>query len=140
MNQNSTMTTATATYAFTQSGVDALLQELYQLPKFELKAESETLKTNFREWLSDRFELKPSQLDYLNNMNAQTLKLTAASCSFALANQLPIYVEKPANESKDDDPPKLKEIMVSTNLKSKSANDGKWGAFGHVTVCIGYRD
>ncbi len=135
MNQNCTV----ATYAFTQTGVDALLQEIYDLPKFERNAEAEFMLSNFQDWMAAHFELKPSQLNFLKNLNAETLSLTAAACSFALANQLPIYLEKQAKITPDPEPePPFKTLRTSSNLKSNSANDGSWSVSGYVTVSIGY--
>ncbi|MGY4383065.1 hypothetical protein ACVWYN_000084 [Pedobacter sp. UYP24] len=134
MNQNCTM----ANYAFSQSGVDALLQEIYQLPKFELKAEAESMLLNFQEWMAARFDLKPSQLNFVKNLNAETLALTATACSFALANQLPIYLEKQVKETTNPETDPFKTLKTSSNLKSSSANDGSWVVSGYVTVSIGY--
>lgn len=128
-----------AGYSFTQHGVNALLEELYQLPQFELKAEADYMRSNFREWMTTRFELKPSQLHYLENMNEQTANLTATACSFALANNLPIYVEKPANSGKDEEEPVFKGIQAKTNLRAKSGSDGSAGVGGHVTISIAYQ-
>lgn len=123
--------------AFTQAGVDELLKELYQLPNFELQEEADAMAADFRQWVATRFDLKDNQQDYLKHLDDQTVKLTGNACGFALANRLPIYVEKPVNQTKDEDPP-FKNLRTSTNLRSKSAKDGSSAVGGHVTVEISY--
>lgn len=126
------------TYPFNANGINDAMKELQALPEFELQAEAAQLANNFKGWLSEHFELSAKQLDFLHGIDAATTTLTAQACSFALANRLPIYLEKGPKAIIEEEKPIMKIIRAMSNLNSSSGSDGKFSVGGYVTIQISY--
>jgi hypothetical protein len=125
-------------YPLTASGINDAMNELQQMPQFELQAEADQLASDFKGWMAAHFELNAKQLVFLNAIDAATTTLTAQACSFALANRLPIYLEKGIKATIEEEKPQMKIIRATSNLSSNSNSDGKFSVGGYVTIQISY--
>lgn len=114
------------------------MKELQQMPEFELQAEAGQLAADFKGWMAAHFELDAKQVQFLNAIDAATTTLTAQACSFALANRLPIYLEKGVKAMIEEEKPHMKVIRAMSNLSSKSGSDGNFSVGGYVTIQINY--
>ena len=124
-------------YPLTNEGVQQLLNELYELPQPELQAEADALSTDFRGWVIRHFDLTERQINYLNEMNQKTVDFTAAECSFAMENRLPILLDKAEKLETNEDPP-FKWGETKSNLTAGSGSDGRATVGGDVTIKISY--
>jgi hypothetical protein len=126
------------TYPLTATGINDVMKEIQELPEFELQAEAAQLAKNFKGWMAERFDLSAKQLVFLHGIDAATTTLTAQACSFALANRLPIYLEKGPKNVIEEEKPQMKIIRAMSNLSSNSGSDGKFSVGGYVTIQINY--
>ncbi|MES2828431.1 MAG: hypothetical protein V4687_09760 [Bacteroidota bacterium] len=124
---------------FTQNGAEELLKTNSKLSEYELQLETAALRADFREYVATRFAMKDSQRNFLNNLDDQTVAHAATVCSIAMANRLPIFIEKPVSKRHDEIPP-FKTLSIVSNLRTESANDGSSAASGYVTVVISYAE
>jgi hypothetical protein len=125
-------------YPLTASGINDVMKELQELPPFELKAEAALLAVNFKAWMAEHFELTAKQVGFLNAIDETTTTLTAQACSFALANGLPIYLEKGVKAMIEEEKPQMKIIRAISNLNANSSSDGNFSVGGYVTIQISY--
>lgn len=73
-----------------ENGIKELQQLLYALPDHKLAKEVFNLRTDFKQWLSTKFELTEQELDFLNQLNHQFLEYAAINSSNFLAERKPI--------------------------------------------------
>lgn len=125
-------------HPFTAQGIADVMTELHGLPEFELQAAAGTLLANFKGWMAQTFDLNAKQVDFLNKIDETTTSLISNACSFALANRLPIYLEKGVKAIIEEEKPQLKIIRAISNLTSNSSSDGRCSAGGYVTIQISY--
>jgi len=129
---------AANTTSLTGAGITKLMNELQRMPQFELEAEANKLHTNFKSWMTSNFELNAKQNNFLNRIDETTTNLIAHACSFALANKLPIYLEKGEKTNVHEEKPQLKIIRAISNLTANSSSNGRAAAGGYVTIQISY--
>jgi len=127
-----------SSYPLTASGINEVMKDLQAMPQFELEAEAAELKSNFKGWMAGRFELSPKQLTFLNGIDETTTTLTSQACSFALANGLPIYLEKGSKAVVAQEKGQMKIIRAISNLNAGSSSDGNVTVGGYVTIQISY--
>ena len=125
-------------YALDASGINEVMKDLQAIPQFELQAEAAELNSNFKGWMVEHFELSAKQLTFLNGIDETTTTLTAQACSFALANGLPIYLEKGSKAVVAQDKGQMKIIRAISNLNAGSGSDGSVSVGGYVTIQISY--
>ena len=125
-------------FPLTASGINDVMKELQEMPRFELLAEAANLAANFKGWMAEHFQLNAKQLVFLNAIDEATTTLTAQACSFALANGLPIYLEKGVKAIIAEEEPQKKIIRTVSNLHSNSASNGESAVGGYVTIQINY--
>ena len=125
-------------FPLTASGINDVMKELQELPRFELLAEAANLAADFKGWMTVHFQLNAKQLVFLNAIDEATTSLTAQACSFALANGLPIYLEKGVKAIIAEEEPQKKIIRTVSNLHSNSASNGESAVGGYVTIQINY--
>ncbi|MFP5080838.1 hypothetical protein [Pedobacter sp. JCM 36344] len=126
------------TYPLTASGINDVMKNIQEMPPFELKAEAVELAADFKGWMAAHFELTAKQLVFLNGIDETTTTLTAQACSFALANGLPIYLEKGVKSMIEEEKPQMKIIRALSNLNANSGSDGNFSVGGYVTIQISY--
>jgi len=125
-------------FPLTASGINDVMKELQEMPRFELLAEAANLAADFKGWMAEHFQLNAKQLVFLNAIDEATTTLTAQACSFALANGLPIYLEKGVKAIIAEEEPQKKIIRTVSNLHSNSASNGESAVGGFVTIQINY--
>jgi hypothetical protein len=125
-------------YPLSASGINEVMKDLQAIPQFELEAEAAKLNSNFKGWMAGHFELSPKQVAFLNGIDETTTTLTAQTCSFALANGLPIYLEKGEKELIPGVKGQMKIIRAISNLNASSSSDGNVSVGGYVTIQINY--
>lgn len=135
MNTNHAVVTS---YPLSASGINEVMKDLQAIPQFELQAEAAKLSSNFKGWMAEHFELSSKQLTFLNAIDETTTLLTAQACSFALANGLPIYLEKGDKELVPGVKGQMKIIRAISNLNAGSASDSSVSVGGYVTIQISY--
>lgn len=125
-------------HPFTVQGVMDLTTETQRLPEFELQATASKVAANFKGYMAETFNLSAKQLEFLNRIDETTTSLISNACSFAIANRLPIYLEKGVKAIIEEEKPQLKIIRAISNLTSNSSSDGRCSAGGYVTIQISY--
>ena len=87
-----------------QKGIKALEQLLYALPDAKLANEVSALRTDFKQWVCKKFELKPDELDYLNELSRDFIEYAAIKSSNFLAQRKAIHFTiiefKPENRTR----------------------------------------
>lgn len=122
-------------FPFTQAGVDQLLEDLYSLPSGELKDQSILVHYDFKNWVFDRFDFTSSQIDFLYGLPEESISFMATNASFAIANKLPIILEK---ESTPISLRGNKFIRPKSELSSSATESGSFQADGQLIIEIGY--
>lgn len=129
-------------YPFTQQGFIDLQSELYQLADAALAQEATNLLSNFKDWVSNHFELSPAQLNDLNGINQETSHFFAYSGSFAVRNRRPLYLEKtpkdPNQQNRNSGEEQGKLIEPKSKLTASSDSEGNFIAGGDFTTTISY--
>lgn len=122
---------------FTETGLQALLAELYALPNVQLAEHAAALKLNPKLWINGHFELDTDQLDYLQNMPNTMANFLGEQGSFAIGHRLPIHLNKSGEENKNGDKPdKLFDTISSLSLQIDG--QGQPSAGGELTIAITY--
>ena len=83
---------------FSNAGFQALQKELYALSDANLQVVSNAVFNHFNDWMSENFELSPSQIGFIENLNPKMTNLLAGQTAMALINRLPINLIKPDNQ------------------------------------------
>ncbi len=73
-----------------QRGIEELQRILYALPDAKLAAEVLALRTDFKEWVKTKFELQPSELNFIDDLSPQFAAYAAIKSSNFLALRKPI--------------------------------------------------
>jgi len=120
----------------TPAGFQALQTELYALSESELHEQSILIKYDFKNWIVAHFILEPSQVDFLNALPTSCITFLADSTSVAVANKLPIYLEKQDNPIT---PMGNKFIRPKDELEGTASSDGSFTVDGQLTIEIGYQ-
>lgn len=88
----------------TQEGIKELQQLLYDLPDGKLAIEVLNLRTDFKQWVKDKFELTSDELDYLEQLSKPFTEYVSIKGSNFLAQRKPINFSviefKPESSSK----------------------------------------
>ncbi|PTS91490.1 hypothetical protein DBR11_28935 [Pedobacter sp. HMWF019] len=121
-------------YPFTETGLQDLMLHLYSLPETELETEADNLLKDIKSWAIAHFDFEADQIDYLNNLDEQTLTFMAYTTYFALINQLPVTLQK--QDKKDE--PVIKIIETKNKIAVMSANDETSEASGEVIIKVYY--
>ena len=124
-------------FDLTPAGVQALLSELYQLPDAELQEKANAFAVDLKGQVAYYFILLPEQVAFLLAIDAQTTAFMASSVAIAVANRLPIRLEKPAQTTKRPDPP-AKVIETTPKITAGYGSDGEVIAEGEVVIVIRY--
>ena len=122
-------------FPFTPAGVAAMCQHFYQFPDAELKVESEELGEDFPLWVTEHFELKPSQVAYLDKIAPQVIDFMAANAEFAFGNRRPIILAK---EGEPDPEPESKLTKPKSKLAAVILPNGAFTAAGELVIEITY--
>jgi hypothetical protein len=90
---------------------------------------------DFKNWVIDRFDFTSDQINFLYGLPEESVSFMASNASFAIANKLPIVLEK------DDAPISLrgnKFIRPKSELSSSATDGGSFEAEGQLIIEIGY--
>ena len=124
-------------FDLTPAGVQALLAELYQLPDAVLQEKASAFAVDLKGQVANYFILLPEQVAFLLAIDAQTTAFMASSVAIAVANRLPIRLEKPAQTTKRPDPP-VKVIEPKPTITASYGSNGVVTADGEVVIVIRY--
>lgn len=123
--------------SFTETGLQALLTELYALPNDVLSEHAAALKHQPKLWINGHFELDTDQLSFLQNMPVAMSNFLGEQGSFAIGHRLPITLIKSYDENKNGDKPdKLFDTISSLSLQTDG--QGQPTAGGELTIAITY--
>lgn len=86
-------------------GAQQVLASLYGLPEKELQQESQNALENLAEWLENHFDLKPSQVLYLEQIPEDYFTFLSEKIAHFLSLRLPIQLVTPY--AADDDLPPI---------------------------------
>lgn len=127
-------------FPFTDQGASELMATLYQLSNTALKLEADAAGADFRFWVSEHFELSPSQLDYLDGIDEQWVLVAAGQTKEFLEHRKPIVLHKmPAPSSRsgeEGDRGKLLDLDKK-QTSSYSEQDG-YGTSEELVYSINY--
>ena len=123
-------------YPLNSLGVAEMLKNLYALPDRDLAMQSLEIRTNFRKWVMDNFNLSTSQIDYLNSLPNDSVQYFGDQCSFCFIHRLNITLDYPA-------PPAQTRVGkwtgASSSTKLTTNSEGKEEASGEFNFFITYR-
>jgi len=121
---------------FNASGFKALQDELQQLTEVALQAEAQKISNDFADWIQSNFELKESQIRFLENLDRTFLKFTAEEVAFAVANKRPVTLAKSDPPANDDDQGKI--IYTKSSLRASNGTKTGFAAGGELLIEISY--
>jgi len=121
----------------TNSGFTAIQAELYIQSDAELNLQADEIKMDFIGWLIANFELQPSQIIFLSEVDPRVLSFIAAQTSFAVSHRLRIKLDKPDSTSHAEKG-KGKVMTSSNTLKALSDDQGDADGEGSLTIHIQY--
>lgn len=119
---------------FTEDGVTNKIQELYKLPDVALRAETESVRVDFRSWMHRHFNLTEKQRKFLESMEYPFIQILAEDLSDCVLFRLPLWVIFPPL-----DPIGSKFIMPNSALARKPNPDGGYTVTGQLTIEIVYK-
>ncbi|RYG22302.1 MAG: hypothetical protein EOO07_00240 [Chitinophagaceae bacterium] len=73
-----------------RKGIQDLQHKLYALPDSKLAVEVLALRTDFKQWIKSKFELKQDELDFINELSPHFAEYAAIKSSNFLAQRKPI--------------------------------------------------
>jgi len=85
-------------FPFTDLGVQALQDLLYQYTDAQLEAEEELILLNFRKWVAKTFALSTDQLLFVEKQDRKLIGFLATQTAIAIVNRLPVTLIKPASK------------------------------------------
>lgn len=122
-------------FPFTPLGVSSALDYLYKLPDNELQAEATSIRSDFKGWINQKFDLSSSQSLFLSNIEKRTSQYYGDQCSFCFVDRLPIILDYPAPPST---PGYAKWIEATSSIKASSDGNGNNLASGELIFKIIY--
>ncbi|RYF25072.1 MAG: hypothetical protein EOO42_04510 [Flavobacteriales bacterium] len=123
-------------FPFNNEGFQALQANFYQLSDEELNHEALQIEANFTQWVETNFYLDEKQVSYLGAIDARVQRLLAFNTSFAIANRLPIALNKTENDTKDE---QGKIIWPESSLTAISGGADGFTARGSLAINIRYQ-
>lgn len=75
---------------FTPEGVTQKTTELYALPDAELQQQANLVRSDFKSWMQENFQLTTSQITYLNGIHAHVVRYLSCKTAIAMENRLSI--------------------------------------------------
>lgn len=127
------------TYPLTSAGASQLLDELYALPQTELQLEADAAGADFPLWVKSHFELDPSQIDYLDNIDQQWIETAASETKSALENRSPITLKKDiSKKSGEEGGDRGKLLDLDKNKKSSFSQENGFFETESLTYTISY--
>ena len=83
------------TFPLTTVGVAAWQAKLYQSAVSVIEQEAADAATNFKDWLSGRFDLRADQMTYLSDIDDNLTQHWGSNVAFFIRRRLPIEFIKP---------------------------------------------
>lgn len=121
---------------FTPAGFRALQVQLYQLDDTLLQLEADAIAQHFEQWFFNHFDVSLNQLAFLNEIEPKALSFTAQQTSFAVANRLPVILEKEPEEEVEDKTGKV--IKPQSRFTVTAGSDGNMVVEGELLIQIYY--
>lgn len=119
-------------FPFSPQGLTDLQTMLFALPDSELQQQADLIGNDFRAFLAAHFELNPSQLTFLVDMDQDFILDAASSSKSFIERRLMITLlkaEPPVlkNPEDNDDPPKDRGKLVDLDKKETSSFSREYG-------------
>lgn len=122
---------------FTCKGFQDLQDQLYLQSDDALMQEAKKIQDDFTSWMDEHFELRQTQLLYLISIDKRVLMLIAFETSFAIANRLPIRLNK-GEAFNDEQQGKI--IWPKSTIVAFSGDKGQYFAKGALEINIEYEN
>jgi len=122
-------------FPFTPLGVSSALDYFYKLPDSELQAEAASIRSDFKGWITDKFNLSSSQSLFLRNIGEITSQYYGDQCSFCFIGRLPITLDYPNPPTA---PGYAKWIESASTVKTSTDGNGNDLATGELIFKIVY--
>ncbi|MBB5440085.1 hypothetical protein HDC92_003783 [Pedobacter sp. AK017] len=119
---------------FTPAGVTAKCATLYALPDYDLFAEADAVKADFRTWLTANFSLDTNQEQFLKDINDSAVKYYGDQCSICFRNRLSISLIYPVPT-----PGYSKWNVVENTIVMKANDTGIVEVSGSLTFTMEFR-
>lgn len=127
------------TFPFTNVGAQQLIEELYDLPQPQLQIEADAAGDDFPAWLQSHFDLSPSQVQYLEQIDQAWIDNAAAETKHALENRLPVELNKQENTSgEDEEEDRGKLLDLDKDKKSSFSQENGFIENETLTFTISY--
>jgi len=121
--------------AFSPSGVQQKLTELYLLTNAQLIQQADSIQIDFKSWIVANFDLSVSQSDYLAQMDPNTIKDYGYQTSLAVRNRLPVTLVYP----QPTQPGYAKWSVMNNNLIISANGSGSQTVTGSLNFTMEYR-
>jgi hypothetical protein len=119
---------------FTPAGVQQMQADLYLLSDADLQVEAALIRSDFRQWVADKFILDASQETYLANLQDEFVAIAAGQTGTAVTYRLGIIMVVP------DEPQLASKLIRTTNvMQPVSSSDGTFGITGDLIFTIYYQ-
>jgi len=89
-------------FPFTDSGVQALQNQLYQSTDNQLRTEGDLILLDFSKWLSKHFNLSDRQLLFIAKQDQKMIGFLATQTAIAIVNRLPVTLIKPISQPNNE--------------------------------------
>lgn len=119
---------------FTSEGVSQKIVELYNLPDAALALEADSVKNNFRQWMTSNFILDSTQVNYLNNLDDRATDYLGNQAAFYFVNRLPIILIEGSPA-----PGLTKWVHTEDTAKIVANDNGDFSAEGTFIIKIVYK-
>lgn len=119
---------------FTDNGVSVKTQELYALPDNTLRAETESLRVDFKSWMQWHFDLNADQSAFLESMAYPSSQILAEDLADCIKFRLPLFITWPPMH-----PIGSKFVMPASELLRSYNPDGSYTVTGRLNIEIGYK-
>lgn len=124
-------------FPFTDAGVQALQDHLYQCTDEHLSAEEKLILLNFSKWVAKNFTLSTEQLLFIEEQDKKIIDFLATQTAIAIVNRLPVILLKPASKP-DHELTDSKLIRPASNfsVSSDSPNQITGALIIEITYCL----
>lgn len=119
---------------FNDAGVTSKIQELYKLPEHILRAETESIRVDFRSWMRRHFDLTEKQILFLEKMEYPAIQILAEELADCFLFQLPFFIIWPPLN-----PIGSKFILPNSSLMRIVQPDGNYVITGQLVIEIIYK-
>jgi hypothetical protein len=119
---------------FNTDGVIIKTQELYSQSHDSLRAETESLRVDFKSWMHRHFDLNEEQSRFLESMAYPDIQILAEDLADCILFRLPLTVKFPVGN-----PIGSKYVMPMSTIVRLYGPGGVFSVIGELTIEIVYK-